>query len=56
MAPLAVRKEAWLRLAQDLDVASLDLIGADVPLEGAIAKATGLLDGGVRGRVVVCVR
>jgi len=53
MAPLAVRKEAWLRLARDLDATSLDAIGAEVGLQGAIAKASALLDGRVRGRIVV---
>ncbi len=55
MAPLAVRKVAWLRLARDLAPASLDTIAEEIPLEGAIAKASALLDGGVRGRVVVRV-
>jgi len=53
MAPLAVRKEAWLRLARDLDATSLDAIGEEVGLQGAIAKASALLDGRVRGRIVV---
>ncbi len=53
MAPLAVRKEAWLRLARDLDATSLDAIGEEVGLDAAIDKAAALLDGGVRGRIVV---
>ncbi len=53
MAPLALRKAAWSRLARDLDRASLDAIAESIPLDAAIAKAAALLDGGVRGRVVV---
>ncbi|MEP6740188.1 MAG: MDR family oxidoreductase [Caldimonas sp.] len=55
MAPLDIRKAAWLRLARDLDPAAIDAIAEEIPLEGAIAKAATLLDGGVRGRIVVRV-
>jgi len=53
MAPLALREQAWQRLASDLDPKLLALIGDDVALEDAIAKASELLAGRVRGRVVV---
>jgi len=53
MAPRAARQRAWDRLAQDLDLAKLDRMIDEVPLEGAIAKAQALMDGQVRGRVVV---
>ena len=53
MAPLALRQEAWRRLARDLDAGALDLITEEVPLDDAIAKAGVLLAGGVRGRIVV---
>src|SRR6185436_7254734 len=52
MAPLALRQEAWRRLARDLDAGALDLITEEVPLADAIAKAGALLAGGVRGRIV----
>lgn len=55
MRPKADRLEAWRRLGQDLDPARLALITHEVPLEGAIATAQQLLDGQVRGRVVVRV-
>ena len=55
MAPLAKRQRAWDRLARDLDVALLESMIDEVPLEGAIAKAQQLMDGQVRGRVVVRV-
>ena len=53
MAPLAKRQRAWERLAQDLDLAKLESMIDEVPLEGAIAKAQDLMDGKVQGRVVV---
>ena len=55
MAPLALRREAWSRLARDLDAAALDLITEEVPLERAIEKAGELMAGRVRGRIVVAV-
>ena len=55
MAPLALREEAWRRLATDLDPALLDLVAADIGLDDAIGKARELLAGGVRGRVVVAI-
>jgi acrylyl-CoA reductase (NADPH) len=55
MAPIARRREAWDRLAHDLDARALDLISVDVPLEDAIAKAEALMSGQVRGRIVVSI-
>jgi acrylyl-CoA reductase (NADPH) len=55
MAPLALRQQAWDRLARDLDVAKLETMIDEVTLEGAIAKAHALMDGRVRGRVVVSI-
>jgi acrylyl-CoA reductase (NADPH) len=55
MAPLAVRQEAWTRLARDLDSARLDAITAEIGLADAIRVAGELLEGKVRGRVVVKV-
>ena len=53
MAPLAKRQRAWDRLATDLDLGLLESMIEEVSLEGAIPKAQLLLDGKVRGRVVV---
>ena len=53
MAPLAKRQRAWDRLARDLDPGLLESIIEEVPLEAAIAKAQQLMDGQVRGRVLV---
>lgn len=53
MAPIALRQRAWSRLAQDLNPALLESMIEEVPLEAAIEKAHALMDGKVRGRVVV---
>jgi acrylyl-CoA reductase (NADPH) len=56
MAPLAAREKAWARLAQDLDPAKLDAITTEVALADAIDAAKRLMDGQVRGRIVVRTR
>ena len=53
MAPLVKRQRAWDRLARDLDPVLLETMVQEVPLEAAIASAQALMDGKVRGRVVV---
>ncbi|MFM2037019.1 MAG: hypothetical protein RL459_2284 [Pseudomonadota bacterium] len=53
MAPLAKRQRAWDRLARDLDPALLESMIEEVMLNDAIAKAQQLMDGQVRGRIVV---
>lgn len=55
MAPLALRLEAWRRLANDLDIAKLETITQEIGISQAIAVGEGLLKGTVRGRVVVDV-
>ena len=56
MAPLAMRQEAWARLARDLDPVKLNLIGAqDIGLSQAIQAGQDILAGKIRGRVVVDV-
>jgi acrylyl-CoA reductase (NADPH) len=55
MAPQSVRAEAWEHLGQDLDIARLDAITREIGLSEAIATASDLLAGKVRGRVVVDV-
>jgi acrylyl-CoA reductase (NADPH) len=53
MAPIASRREAWARLARDLDPAKLAALTEEVPLAAAVEKATDLMQGKVRGRIVV---
>ncbi|MBL8470536.1 MAG: oxidoreductase [Rhodocyclaceae bacterium] len=55
MAPLAVRQEAWARLARDLDLGKLGAISRDISLAEALDVAPQILAGQVRGRVVVHV-
>ena len=55
MCPRAERLIAWQRLGTDLDIAKLNLITNEIGLAEAIPMATKLLDGQVRGRVVVDV-
>lgn len=55
MAPLAVRLEAWERLGRDLDPAKLESITREIGLAEALAVGAELLEGKVRGRVVVDV-
>jgi len=55
MAPMDLRFQAWTRLATDLDVSKLNAITREIGLLQSIAVAKDLLDGTVRGRVVVNV-
>ncbi len=56
MCPAGPRMAAWERLARDLDKDLLALIGGTViGLEEAIPAAADLIDGKVRGRVIVDV-
>jgi acrylyl-CoA reductase (NADPH) len=55
MAPTERRLAAWERLSRDLDPARLDVIARVIPLSEAIVAAGQLLDGQVRGRIVVDV-
>ena len=55
MAPLDRRIEAWQRLARDLDVAKLEANTTEISLAEAIDVGAKLLEGKVRGRVVVDV-
>jgi acrylyl-CoA reductase (NADPH) len=53
MAPIARRREAWSRLASDLDAALLEAMTTEVGLDGAMDAAQKLMAGQVRGRIVV---
>lgn len=55
MAPKARRIAAWERLARDVDAKALDVIATEVGLAASIDAAAGLMDGKVRGRIVVDV-
>jgi acrylyl-CoA reductase (NADPH) len=53
MAPKALRLEAWSRLARDLDPQKLAAMTTTIGLDGIIETGRAILDGKVRGRVVV---
>ena len=53
MCPQSERKEAWRRLATDLDFAKLDSMTSDLPLSKVIETVPKFLDGEIRGRIVV---
>jgi acrylyl-CoA reductase (NADPH) len=53
MAPLALRQQAWQRLARDLAPELIETMVTEVPLQGAVEAAQRLMAGQVRGRVVV---
>jgi acrylyl-CoA reductase (NADPH) len=53
MAPLARRESAWQRLARDLDPALLESMTEEIALAQAVTRAADLIDGKVRGRIVV---
>ncbi len=55
MCPRPERLEAWRRLGSDLDVAKLATISQEVGLTEVIPLASKLLNGEVRGRVIVDV-
>ena len=55
MAPIALRREAWDRLAKDLDLDKLASITREISLAEAPAAAQDILAGRIRGRVVVNV-
>lgn len=55
MAPKAPRLAAWERLARDLDPALLEVIGQEIGLGEAIGAAGDLIEGKVRGRIIVDV-
>ena len=55
MCPQADRLEAWQRLGRDLDLAKLGVISREIGLSEVVPVATQLLNGEVKGRVVVDV-
>jgi acrylyl-CoA reductase (NADPH) len=53
MCPLPLRREAWKRLATDLDRGKLQTMTNEVQLPGVLVAAPAILDGRIRGRIVV---
>lgn len=53
MCPRVDRLEAWRRLGQDLEVQKLELLTEEIGLSQVLDRAAGILEGRVRGRIVV---
>lgn len=53
MAPRALRLEAWKRIATDLDLAKLKALSTTVDFDGIVEAARAIVEGRIRGRVVV---
>ena len=53
MAPKSLRVEAWKRIVNDLDHKKLAALSARIPFEGITEAAADIVEGKVRGRVVV---
>jgi acrylyl-CoA reductase (NADPH) len=56
MCPRAERLEAWRRLSLDLDIEKLEALTEEIGLTQVIDRATELLEGRIRGRIVVDTR
>jgi acrylyl-CoA reductase (NADPH) len=54
--PRERREEAWRRLDSDLDRGKLEAMTTQVGLSDVIETAASILDGRVRGRIVVKIR
>jgi acrylyl-CoA reductase (NADPH) len=52
-APIERRREAWSRLARDLDPALLESMITEIGLDGVLDAARRIMEGQVRGRYVV---
>ena len=55
MRPRPDRVEAWRRLSRDLEINKLELLTVEISLAQALERAATILEGQVRGRIVVDV-
>jgi acrylyl-CoA reductase (NADPH) len=55
MRPRPDRVEAWRRLSRDLEINKLELLTVEISLAQALERAATILEGRVRGRIVVDV-
>ncbi len=53
MCPMERRREAWKRLASDLDAGKLAAMTSEIDLPGVVEAGRRIVEGGVRGRIVV---
>ncbi len=52
---LALRREAWARLARDLDKEALSRMSETIPFSETLERARKIVEGRVRGRIVVAI-
>ena len=52
---LALRREAWARLARDLDKEALSRMSETIPFSETLERAKKIVEGQVRGRIVVAI-
>jgi acrylyl-CoA reductase (NADPH) len=52
---LALRREAWARLARDLDKGALSRMSETIPFRETLERAKKIVEGRVRGRIVVAI-
>ncbi len=50
---IALRREAWARIAADLGPAMIDAMRETVPFDQALERARAIVSGKIRGRVVI---
>jgi acrylyl-CoA reductase (NADPH) len=55
MRPRPDRVEAWRRLGRDLEINKLELLTEEISLRETLEHAGSILEGQVRGRIVVDV-
>jgi acrylyl-CoA reductase (NADPH) len=53
ICPPQIRREAWKRLASDLDRGKLQAMTTEIDLEDVLDAGAAIVDGRVRGRIVV---
>ena len=53
MCPLERRREAWKRLASDIEAGKLAAMTSEIDLAGVMEAGRRIVEGGVRGRIVV---
>ena len=53
MCPLERRREAWKRLAYDIEAGKLAAMTSEIDLAGVMEAGRRIVEGGVRGRIVV---
>lgn len=53
---IGLRRAAWGRIATDLDPALIDSMGETIPFEAALERARAIVDGAIRGRIVIAMQ